>query len=107
MTLLTVKTFIQMLAILTLLTIFFIAAIPIGLIYILIGVFSTTPHVWEVLVAMDKFIAAALGWSGKYTVSAQCGVRDTIGARTLRAILNTIKREHCEDAAKGEGLILE
>jgi len=59
----------------------------------------------DVLRAMDKLLAAVLGFSGFFTLSAECGIsRDTPWIQ-LRWLLNKIQPFHCEGAAKKEGLI--
>lgn len=60
----------------------------------------------DVLRAMDKLMAAVLGWGGKYTVSAECGSRQAGCAfcRLVCRILNLADPGHCAGAAKREGL---
>ena len=98
------KFWFQKLAILVLLAIFYCLAIPIGFLFTAFAVITLSPHIGEVITALDKFIAATLGWSGRYTVSAQCAVSTTLPARMLRSVLNAIMADHCENAAKSEGL---
>lgn len=60
----------------------------------------------DLLRAMDKVMAALLGWGGRYTVSAECGSRRA-GCRFCKLacwLLNKIDPGHCEGAARREGL---
>lgn len=59
----------------------------------------------DVLRAMDKTLAAVLGFSGFYTLSAECGVAAIRPWTSLRWLLDKIQAGHCEGAAKNEGLI--
>lgn len=59
----------------------------------------------DVLRAMDKLLAAVLGFSGHFTLSAECGVATTAPWVQLRWLLDKIQAGHCEGAAKNEGLI--
>lgn len=59
----------------------------------------------NVLRAMDKTLAAVLGFSGYYTLSAECGIAPEAPWTHLRWLLNKIQAGHCEGAAKNEGLI--
>lgn len=61
----------------------------------------------DVLRAMDKLLAAVLGFSGYFTLSAECGVADRAPWVQLRRILNKIQVGHCEGAAAKEGLTRE
>lgn len=58
----------------------------------------------NVLRAMDKTLAAVLGFSGYLTLSAECGVATTQPWVALRKALDLIQAGHCEGAAKNEGL---
>lgn len=53
--------------------------------------------------AADKYAAAFLGWSGRYTISAECGARDCRFCRWLCALLDRIQKGHCAGAAEREG----
>lgn len=59
----------------------------------------------NVLRAMDKVLAATVGFSGFFTLSAECGVSNESPWMGLRKILDMIDPGHCEGAAKNEGLI--
>lgn len=59
----------------------------------------------DVLRAMDKTLAAVLGFSGRYTLSAECGIATVAPWTWLRRALDLIQPGHCEGAAKNEGLI--
>lgn len=58
----------------------------------------------NVLRAMDKVLASVLGFSGYYTLSAECGVTEKQPWLLLKTLLNLIQPGHCEGAAKNEGL---
>lgn len=58
----------------------------------------------DVLRAMDKVLAAVCGFSGYFTLSAECGVSNDQPWIGLRKILDMIQADHCEGAAKNEGL---
>ena len=59
----------------------------------------------NVLRSMDKVLAAVLGFSGYFTLSAECGVANSQPWIALRWLLDKIQAGHCEGAAKNEGLI--
>ena len=59
----------------------------------------------NVLRAMDKVLASVLGFSGYYTLSAECGISSKQPWVFLRFLLNKIQAGHCEGAAKNEGLL--
>lgn len=54
----------------------------------------------NVLLSSDRFLAALLGWSGKYTVSAECGASRCSFCNAIRWLLGD---KHCDDAALDEG----
>lgn len=58
----------------------------------------------DVLRAMDKLLAAVMGFSGFFTLSAECGVATDVPWIQLRWLLDKIQVGHCEGAAKNEGL---
>lgn len=68
-------------------------------------VFEHNEYGKNVLRAMDKVLASVLGFSGYYTLSAECGVASNQPWIGLKAILDSIQAGHCEGAAKNEGLI--
>lgn len=96
---------IQKAAILILLLIFDLLAFPIGILFTLWAMLKLSPHVIEVTDALNRFIAATLGWSGKHKVSSECAVSTTLPARMLHDLLNSIETNHCENSAKREGLL--
>lgn len=59
----------------------------------------------NVLCAMDKTLAAVCGFSGFFTLSAECGASSEKPWTLLRWVLDKIQPSHCEGAAKNEGLI--
>lgn len=59
----------------------------------------------NVLRAMDKVLAATVGFSGYFTLSAECGVAQTQPWIQLRWLLDKIQAGHCRGSAKNEGLI--
>lgn len=52
--------------------------------------------------ALDRLLAAILGWSGKCTVSAECGLSNCVVCKLVKLLLGI---DHCVDAARDEGLI--
>lgn len=54
----------------------------------------------RVLIAMDRVLAAVLGWSGRNTVSYECGRSSCVFCRVLCALLNKLKPNHCVEAAE-------
>jgi len=79
-----------------------IAAIIVSLIAILL---NEVRYGKDVLRAMDKLLAAVLGFSGFYTLSAECGIATTAPWNQLRYALDLLQKDHCIGAAKNEGLI--
>jgi len=78
-----------------------IVAIPVSL----VAVFVEWEYAKNILRAKDKLAAALLGWSGKYTISAECGARtDCRFCSAVCWMLNIIDPGHCAGAAKREGL---
>ena len=59
----------------------------------------------NLLRAMDKVLAAVMGRSGFYTLSAECGVIDAFPFTQIRTLLDLIQPGHCEGAAIHEGLL--
>lgn len=78
-----------------------LAAIIVSLLAILL---EENAYGKDVLRAMDKVLAAVLGFSGFFTLSAECGVAKTQPWIGLRWLLDKIQAGHCEGAAKNEGL---
>lgn len=77
-----------------------LVAIPV----LLFGLLTEDESIWRpVGRAMDKLLAALMGYSGNHTLSAELGA--SADYRWVRWILNKIQAGHCEGAAKGEGLI--
>lgn len=68
-------------------------------------VFEHNVYGKNVLRAMDKVLAAVLGFSGYYTLSAECGIATQAPWIHLRWLLDKIQAGHCEGAAKNEGLL--
>lgn len=58
----------------------------------------------NIMHSMDMLLAAQLGWSGRSTVSKECGLEllDTPCkfCKRLCAILNKFHRNHCQEEAK-------
>lgn len=80
-----------------------LAAIPVALWAVLA---EENVYAKDLLRAMDKVMAALLGWGGRYTVSAECGSRQSACAfcKLVCWLLNKLDPGHCEGAAKREGL---
>lgn len=53
--------------------------------------------------AMDKLMAALLGFGGNYTLSAELAVSSRL--QWLRKVLDMVEYDHCNKAAKSEGLL--
>lgn len=79
-----------------------IAAVVVSLLAIL---FDWQEYGKNVLRAMDKTLAAVCGFSGFYTLSAECGVSTKQPWVLLRKLLDLLQKEHCVESAKHEGLI--
>lgn len=52
------------------------------------------------LIAADRFLAKLFGWSGRYTISAECGASRCWFCKAIRAVLGV---RHCIEAALDEG----
>jgi hypothetical protein len=77
-----------------------IVAIPV----LLFGVLTGNERIWSpVGRAMDRVLAALLGYSGRYTTSAELAVSDR--HQWLRKLVDTLEPGHCEKEARKEGLI--
>lgn len=63
---------------------------------------AASVEVWR---AVDRLIAAFIGWSGRYMVSSELFVRDCVLCRIARRCLDRIWKDHCKRSAKKEGLI--
>lgn len=81
-----------------------LASIVTSLIAIL---FDRNAYGKDVLRAMDKTLAAVLGFSGYFTLSAECGATTRQPWRALRSVLDMIQPGHCEGAARKEGLTMQ
>jgi len=79
-----------------------IAAIAVSLFAI---VFEHNTYGKSVLRAMDKVLASVLGFSGYFTLSAECGIATDQPWTGLRWMLDKIQVGHCVGAAKSEGLV--
>lgn len=76
-----------------------LVAIPVSL----FAIFFEWDYAKNILRAKDKLAAALLGWSGKYTISAECGSEaDCFLCQTICSILNWIDPGHCAGAAAKE-----
>lgn len=83
---------------------FTIGCIAAGVVSLLAILFDWTDYGKNVLRAMDKTLAAVLGFSGFFTLSAECGVSNEKPWVWLRWLLDRIQPGHCEGAAIKEGL---
>lgn len=71
---------------------------------LLIAVLANNEAVWKPLgMAMDRVLAVLFGYSGKYTLSAELGAGNK--HRWLRRIIDSLEKDHCNKAAKSEGLL--
>ncbi len=90
---------------------FFLLAIPFGLTAIIAAAiapvaawfYGVSEYAKNLLRAMDRLGAAVFGFSGRYTVSAECGASDCAVCRLLCRFLDLIQPGHCAGAAKREG----
>ncbi len=76
-----------------------ILSVPISLIALIT---DEWPYAKKVLKAMDKLMAAILGWDGTYTISAECGRSSCTFCNVICWILNKIQPGHCVGAAERE-----
>lgn len=79
-----------------------LASIVVSLLAIL---FDRNAYGKDVLRAMDKTLAAVVGFDGYHTLSAECGVATAQPWIALRKGLDLIQPGHCVGAAKKEGLL--
>lgn len=77
-----------------------IVAIPVSL----VALFTEWEYAKNILRAKDKMAAALLGWSGRYTISAECGKSECRFCKVVCKFLDMIQPGHCEGAAKREGI---
>ena len=77
-----------------------IIAVPV----LLWGILTEQESIWRpVGRAMDKLLAALLGFSGHFTLSAELGVGEKY--QWLRKFLDWVQKDHCRKAAVDEGRI--
>jgi len=76
-----------------------LVAIPISL----IAVFVEWEYAKNILRAKDRAAAALLGYSGKYTISAECGRSECRLCKWVCGFLDLIQPGHCDGAALKEG----
>lgn len=77
-----------------------LVAIPV----LLYGLLTEQESIWKpVGRAMDKLLAAIMGYSGNHTLSAELGA--STDYRWLRKFLDLFEADHCKKAAKAEGLV--
>lgn len=77
-------------------------AVPIALFAIAV---EENVYAKDVLRAMDRLGAALLGWSGRYTVSAECGASKCAFCALICKVLDMVQKGHCQGAAAREGNI--
>lgn len=93
----------KLLAILLLWIPFSLAAL-VAIPYLLYGLLAEDESIWRpVGRAMDKLMAAVMGYSGNHTLSAELGA--STDYHWLRVMLDKIQDGHCAKAARDEGLI--
>lgn len=61
---------------------------------------SPGEYIDNVLMTADRCLAAIFGWSGKYTISAECVASRCLICRVVRGLLGSA---HCTEAAENEG----
>lgn len=89
----------------------FLLAIPFGPIAVLAGLlapvaamfYGCSEYAKGILRSLDRLGAAVFGFSGRYTVSAECGASDCAVCRLLCRFLDLIQPGHCAGAARNEG----
>lgn len=84
---------------------FTLACLAAGGASLLAIIFEWQEYGKNLLRAMDKVLAALVGFDGYHTLSAECGVSSHPLARALRWVLDLIQAGHCVEAAKNEGLL--
>lgn len=96
----------KLLAVLIVLWLPFSAAAIVAILVSLVAVFVEWEYAKNILRAQDKTMAALLGWTGRYTVSAECGAgkEPCRFCRWVCALLDLIQPGHCAGAAKREGI---
>lgn len=73
---------------------------------LLIGVVFGSVWAKNIFRAGDKTVAAVLGFSGFYSLSAECGAGVTRGCKVGRVLIDAVfGAGHCVGAAKDEGLL--
>lgn len=90
---------------LLLLVVFTLMAVPAITFMALNLLLGNEVYVRNTLHLMDQWLAACLGWSGKYTISAECGVSDCYFCELVRGITDVFQKDHCLLAARKEGLL--
>jgi hypothetical protein len=58
---------------------------------------------YRILVRLDKALARLFGYSGEFTLSAECSKSSSIGCRCVCAGMSLLEDDHCNKAAKSEG----
>lgn len=93
---------------------FFLLAIPfsvtailsVPVMLVMAWFYETSTYARNLLRTADRFGAAFLGFSGAYTVSAECGARtDCALCMLVCRLLDWVQPGHCAGAAKKEGLL--
>lgn len=78
-----------------------IAAVPVSL--IVLPWYGVVPYSKNIIRAMDKVLAALLGFSGFKTLSAECGAAESCRLCSLVCrFLDVFQPGHCQEAAKKE-----
>jgi len=93
---------------------FFLLALPFGVTAVLSALiapfaawfYESSAYAKNLLRSLDRLGAALVGFSGAYTVSAECGARtDCAVCMLVCKFLDLIQPGHCVGAAKKEGLL--
>lgn len=77
-----------------------LAAIPLSLLYL-----TEREYGKNLMSTMSRVMASVLGWTGKYTTSAQCGKSNCLLCKVACWLLHRIDKNHCADAASEEGVM--
>jgi hypothetical protein len=59
--------------------------------------------VYDWLVEKDKKLARLFGFSGLFTLSAECSGSRALACKCMCQVMNLIEEDHCNKAAKSEG----
>lgn len=76
-----------------------LVAVPVALFAVLA---NEVEYAKSVLRAMDRLTAAVLGYSGDYTVSAECSRSECRVCAVICWVFDWFEKDHCNKAARSE-----